>query len=116
MHILLNDCEPLGAQTRLYVFMYGQHRPKAEVYRGLQSCSVALSLLRLRVISTPVSAGDCCLPVVYLFQTLGFGSIVVELLRKQILSIPCSLIRQIWARDEAWSRAFSRKFLVLWGD
>lgn len=82
MHILLNDCEPFrGTDQALCVYVWT--RPKAEVYRGLQSCSVALSLLRLRVISTPVSAGDCCL-LLSTSQTLGFGSIVIELLRKQI--------------------------------
>ena len=108
MHILPNDCEPFrGTDQTLCVYIWTC--PKAEIHRGLQSCSVALSLLRHRVIFTPVSAGNCCLlmstsqdPRVWqhkLLSSLGSGS----------LSISCSLICQIWARDEAWSRAFSRE-------
>ena len=65
MHILPNDCEPFrGTDQALSVYVWTCL--KAEVYRGLQSCSVALSLLRLHVISTPVSAvtvASCCLPL-----------------------------------------------------
>ena len=88
----------LGAQTRLCVLICGcaQKQKYTGGCRAAVSLYCCLGVVSFSHLSVLVTASSSGLPD----RILGFGSIVIELLRKQIPKF-CSLICQIWARDEA---------------